>query len=102
MFDKTWILHFLHRSYKLQRCDRDNERHFLMPGDLIEYVRGPFSHWAVYLGANQIAHLPGPSNLFANFQVAYFALSLSSRSLYTKTRSFKVSGDCSLVIGSNQ
>lgn len=100
MFDKTWILHFLHRSYKLQRCDRENERHFLMPGDLIEYVRGPFSHWAVYLGSNQIAHLPGPSNLFANFQVAYF--SFFSMYMYTKNRSFKVSGAYSLAIGLNQ
>jgi cell wall-associated NlpC family hydrolase len=55
MIDHSWILGIVNR-----------------PGDLIEYVRGPFSHWAVYLGYNQIAHLPGPSNLFANFQVRNF------------------------------
>jgi cell wall-associated NlpC family hydrolase len=69
MIDKNWTLGFVNRPYKLQRCDTFDKRHLLMPGDLIEYVRGPFSHWAVYLGSNQIVHLPGPSNIFANFQV---------------------------------
>ncbi|CAF0919384.1 unnamed protein product [Rotaria sp. Silwood1] len=64
------IVHrIVNRPYKLQRCDTDDKRHLLVSGDLIEYVRGPFSHWAVYLGNNQIAHLPGPSNVFANFQI---------------------------------
>jgi hypothetical protein len=69
MNKNNWILGFVNRPYKLQRCDTYDKRHLLVPGDLIEYVRGPFSHWAVYLGYNQIAHLPGPSNIFANFQV---------------------------------
>ena len=68
---------FSNRAYKLQRCDTYDKHHLLMPGDLIEYVRGPFSHWAVYLGNNQIVHLPGPSNLFANFQVRHgFSISI--------------------------
>jgi len=74
MTDNNWILGFVNRPYKLQRCDTYDKRHLPVPGDLIEYVRGPFSHWAVYLGYNQIAHLPGPSNLFANFQVGNFFL----------------------------
>ena len=69
MIDRNWILGFVNRPYKLQRCDASDQHHLLMPGDLIEYIRGPFSHWAVYLGSDQIAHLPGPSNVFANFQV---------------------------------
>ena len=69
MIGAKFISSFVNRPYKLQRCDREDQRRFLMPGDLIEYVRGPFSHWAVYLGHDRIAHLPGPSNLLANFQV---------------------------------
>ncbi len=87
MNDKKWILGFVNRPYKLQRCDTYDKRHLLVPGDLIEYVRGPFSHWAVYLGYNQIAHLPGPSNIFANFQVGNFSQLLTS--LLHIDRSFK-------------
>ena len=54
--------------YKLHRCDGGDEHNLLKPGDLIEYIRGPFSHWAIYLGHRKVAHLPGPSNIFANFQ----------------------------------
>jgi hypothetical protein len=72
MNNNNWMLGFASRPYKLQRCDTYDKRHLLVPGDLIEYVRGPFSHWAVYLGHDQIAHLPGPSNLLANFQVGNF------------------------------
>lgn len=74
MIGAKFISGFVNRPYKLQRCDREDQRRFLMPGDLIEYVRGPFSHWAVYLGDDRIAHLPGPSNLFANFQVRHDSL----------------------------
>ena len=70
MIDKDLIFGIVTRFYKLQRCDAQHQRHLLVPGDLIEYVRGAFSHWAVYLGNNQIVHLPGPSNIFANFQVS--------------------------------
>ena len=69
MIDQDLIFGIVTRFYKLQRCDAQHRRHLLVPGDLIEYVRGAFSHWAVYLGNNQIVHLPGPSNIFANFQV---------------------------------
>ena len=69
MNDHGSILGLVNRLYKLQRCDRLDQQHLIAPGDLIEYIRGPFSHWAVYLGHDRIAHLPGPSNLFANFQV---------------------------------
>ena len=69
MNDHACVLGLVNRLYKLQRCDRLDQQHLIAPGDLIEYIRGPFSHWAVYLGDHRIAHLPGPSNLLANFQV---------------------------------
>ncbi|KAM7376364.1 hypothetical protein PAMP_006105 [Pampus punctatissimus] len=29
----------------------------LKPGDLIEFFRGTFEHWAVYIGGNEVVHL---------------------------------------------
>ncbi|BFZ20460.1 hypothetical protein BsWGS_23499 [Bradybaena similaris] len=31
-------------------------------GDLIEFPRGAYSHWAVYIGDRQVAHLAGEDN----------------------------------------
>jgi hypothetical protein len=100
MNDNNWILGFVNRPYKLQRCDTYDKRYLPVPGDLIGYVRGPFPHWAVYLGYNRIAHLPGLSNLFANFQVGKFSSYLTD--LLCIDRSVKQFGEYYLVIESNQ
>ena len=50
---------------------RDKERYehnkrvldILAPGDLVEYKRKLYSHWAVYVGKNKIVHLNGDVNL---------------------------------------
>ncbi|XP_071096431.1 phospholipase A and acyltransferase 3-like [Haliotis cracherodii] len=31
----------------------------LEPGDQVEFVRGVYSHWAVYVGGNEVVHLSG-------------------------------------------
>uniref|UniRef100_A0A667YZ17 Retinoic acid receptor responder 3 n=1 Tax=Myripristis murdjan TaxID=586833 RepID=A0A667YZ17_9TELE len=31
------------------------------PGDLIEIFRGPYEHWAVYIGGNEVVHMIPPS-----------------------------------------
>uniref|UniRef100_UPI003AAACE06 phospholipase A and acyltransferase 4-like n=1 Tax=Centroberyx gerrardi TaxID=166262 RepID=UPI003AAACE06 len=31
------------------------------PGDLIEIFRGPYQHWAVYIGGNEVIHMIPPS-----------------------------------------
>ena len=100
MSGAKFISGFVNRPYKLQRCDRDDQRRFLVPGDLIEYVRGPFSHWAVYLGHERIAHLPGPSNLFANFQVRH--REQGAVAIKSVSRSVKRCGESPLATASNR
>ncbi|KAM4624974.1 phospholipase A and acyltransferase 4-like isoform 2-T2 [Polymixia lowei] len=34
------------------------------PGDLIEISRGPYQHWAVYIGGNEVIHMIPPSDDF--------------------------------------
>ncbi|GFN81779.1 hras-like suppressor 3 [Plakobranchus ocellatus] len=34
----------------------------LEPGDLVKFPRGPYSHWAVYLGNEEVVHLAGVDN----------------------------------------
>uniref|UniRef100_A0A3Q0TFN5 Retinoic acid receptor responder 3 n=1 Tax=Amphilophus citrinellus TaxID=61819 RepID=A0A3Q0TFN5_AMPCI len=37
------------------------------PGDLIEISRGMYTHWAVYIGGNEVVHLLPPSGELGNF-----------------------------------
>lgn len=42
---------------------------YIEPGDLIEFPRGPYSHWAVYIGNEEVVHLSGDDNDGINGQV---------------------------------
>lgn len=41
----------------------------LEEGDLVEFNRGPYSHWGVYIGNEEIVHLSGDENDGINGQV---------------------------------
>ncbi|WAR04919.1 PLAT3-like protein, partial [Mya arenaria] len=38
----------------------------LQPGDLVEFDRGMYSHWAVYKGKGRVIHLAGDENYGLN------------------------------------
>lgn len=42
----------------------------LKPGDLIEYKRNLYSHWAVYIGNDKIVHLYGEKESASNFSIS--------------------------------
>ncbi|XP_076472373.1 phospholipase A and acyltransferase 3-like [Babylonia areolata] len=46
----------------------------LEPGDLIEFPRGMYSHWAVYIGNEEVVHLSGDENdgINAGMEASHF------------------------------
>ncbi|PVD22523.1 hypothetical protein C0Q70_18337 [Pomacea canaliculata] len=56
----------------------------LREGDLIEFPRGLYSHWAVYVGNQQVIHLAGDDNDGLDAQVNFTHLTSFSGECYSK------------------
>nr|XP_014333186.1 PREDICTED: HRAS-like suppressor 3 [Bos mutus] len=54
-------------------------------GDLIEIVRGPYSHWAVYVGGGYVVHL-APSSKISVIGWSTIGSSLADRAIVKKER----------------
>ncbi|TNN33929.1 Retinoic acid receptor responder protein 3 [Liparis tanakae] len=65
--------------------------HGAKPGDLIEFSRGLYQHWAVYIGGDEVVHLTTPggdSGSIGNMSVA-----LSSEGQVMRDKIWEVVGD---------
>ncbi len=38
-----------------------------MPGDLIEIFRGPYKHWGIYYGNNDVIHVASRCELYTTY-----------------------------------
>ncbi len=55
------------------------------PGDLLEFPRATYSHWAVNIGNNEIAHLTGPGDL----QFAALTSGTTDPNIHVRVDSYK-------------
>ncbi|XP_071381858.1 phospholipase A and acyltransferase 4-like isoform X2 [Centroberyx affinis] len=67
------------------------------PGDLIEIFRGPYQHWAVYIGGNEVIHMIPPSEE-SDFFSSLVSVLDSSRALVRRQKVSEVVGPHSFRI----
>ncbi|XP_060586985.1 phospholipase A and acyltransferase 3-like, partial [Ruditapes philippinarum] len=70
----------------------------LEAGDLVEFKRGVYSHWAVYIGNEQVIHLTGDGSVFSGNISSGSVFSICgiyyTKAIVEEENIWTVAGDC--------